>query len=491
MSAATPEGQQPSAPKTVIPIQPVPAGGGGGDDEVMISLYASRQKIYPRSVSGLLSKWRWALVWLTQIVFYGLPWLQWNARQAVLFDLEARRFYIFNLVLYPQDFIYLTGLLVISALALFLFTAVAGRLWCGYACPQTVYTEIFLWIEKLVEGDRSARQRLDKAPLSAQKLGKKALKHGLWIAVAIWTGFTFVGYFTPIRELGALTLAASLGPWQTFWVLFYGFATYGNAGFLREQVCKYMCPYARFQSAMFDKDTMIVTYDEKRGEPRGARSKKADPKALGLGSCVDCTLCVQVCPTGIDIRKGLQYECIGCGACIDVCDDVMDKVGYPRGLIKYSTQNGIAQGWTRAQMLKRAFRPRVLVYTAILGLITLAVLVSLFLRTPLKVDVIRDRGALARMVEQGRIENVYRLQVMNATESTQRYTVTVSGIPGITLDPSADIEVLPTEVRAAAVRVQIPPNGAEPGSHPITFEVKSSSDDAVRVVEKSVFLVPR
>jgi len=242
---------------------------------------------------------------------------------------------------------------------------------------------------------------------------------------------------------------------------------------------------------MFDKDTMIVTYDEKRGEPRGARSKKADPKALGLGSCVDCTLCVQVCPTGIDIRKGLQYECIGCGACIDVCDDVMDKVGYPRGLIKYSTQNGIAQGWTRAQMLKRAFRPRVLVYTAILGLITLAVLVSLFLRTPLKVDVIRDRGALARMVEQGRIENVYRLQVMNATESTQRYTVTVSGIPGITLDPSADIEVLPTEVRAAAVRVQIPPNGAEPGSHPITFEVKSSSDDAVRVVEKSVFLVPR
>ncbi|MFN3736813.1 cytochrome c oxidase accessory protein CcoG [Hydrogenophaga sp.] len=457
----------------------------------MISLYASRQKIYPRSVSGLLSKWRWALVWITQIVFYGLPWLQWNARQAVLFDLEARRFYIFNLVLYPQDFIYLTGLLVISALALFLFTAVAGRLWCGYACPQTVYTEIFLWLEKLVEGDRSARQRLDKAPMSAQKLGKKALKHGLWIAVAIWTGFTFVGYFTPIRELGALTLAASLGPWQTFWVLFYGFATYGNAGFLREQVCKYMCPYARFQSAMFDKDTMIVTYDEKRGEPRGARSKKADPAALGLGSCVDCTLCVQVCPTGIDIRNGLQYECIGCGACIDVCDDVMDKVGYPRGLIKYSTQNGVAQGWTRAQMLKRAFRPRVLVYTAILGLITLAVFVSLFLRTPLKVDVIRDRGALARMVEQGRIENVYRLQVMNATESTQRYTVTVSGIPGITLDPSADIEVLPTEVRAAAVRVQIPPNGAEPGSHPITFEVKSSSDDSVRVVEKSVFLVPR
>ena len=328
---------KPSA--TVIPIVPAAV-----DDETMVSLYAASQKIHPRSVSGVFSNWRWLMVWITQIVFYGLPWLEWNARQAVLFDLEARRFYIFSLVLYPQDFIYLTGLLVISALSLFLFTAVAGRLWCGFACPQTVYTEIFLWIEKKVEGDRSARLRLDAATMSASKLGKRVLKQVLWIAFALWTGFTFVGYFTPIRELAALSLAASLGPWQTFWVFFYGFATYGNAGFLREQVCKYMCPYARFQSAMFDKDTMIVTYDEKRGEPRGPRSKKADPVALGLGSCIDCTLCVQVCPTGIDIRKGLQYECIGCAACVDVCDDVMDKVGYPRGLIKFSTQNGMAAG---------------------------------------------------------------------------------------------------------------------------------------------------
>ncbi|TNF56978.1 MAG: cytochrome c oxidase accessory protein CcoG [Burkholderiales bacterium] len=457
----------------------------------MVSLYASRQKIYPRSVSGVFSRWRWLTVWITQLVFYGLPWLEWNARQAVLFDLEARRFYIFGLVLYPQDFIYLTGLLVISALALFLFTAIAGRLWCGYACPQTVYTEIFLWIEKRVEGDRAARMRLDKSALSAGKFGKKWLKHALWILFALWTGFTFVGYFTPIRELGALTLAGSLGPWQTFWILFYGFATYGNAGFMREQVCKYMCPYARFQSAMFDKDTMIVTYDEKRGEPRGARSKKADPAALNLGHCVDCTLCVQVCPTGIDIRKGLQYECIGCGACADVCDEVMDKVGYPRGLVKYSTQNGMNQGWSRSQMIRRALRPRVLVYSGILMAITLAVFVSLFLRTPLKVDVIRDRGALARMVEQGRIENVYRLQIMNATEDTQRYTISVSGLPGITLASDNEIEVLATEVRAVAVRVQIPPNAAQPGSHAIMFDIMSSGDETHQVAEKAAFLVPR
>ncbi len=488
MTSATPDV---NGSKPIIPIASAPPQGDAADDEVMVSLYASRQKIYPRSVAGLFSKWRWMTVWITQIVFYGLPWLEWNARQAVLFDLEARRFYIFGLVLYPQDFIYLTGLLVISALALFLFTAVAGRLWCGYACPQTVYTEIFLWIEKKVEGDRSARMRLDQSPLSAAKFSKKWIKHALWILFALWTGFTFVGYFTPIRELTAVSLAASLGPWQTFWIFFYGFATYGNAGFMREQVCKYMCPYARFQSAMFDKDTMIVTYDEKRGEPRGPRSKKADPKALGLGACVDCTLCVQVCPTGIDIRKGLQYECIGCGACIDVCDEVMDKVGYPRGLIKYSTQNGMAQGWSTRQMIRRAMRPRVLVYTGILLTITLAVMVSLFMRTPLKVDVIRDRGVLARMVEQGRIENVFRLQVMNATESTQRYVISVSGLPGITIASETEIEVLPTEVRSAVLRVQVPPDAAASGSHPIHFEIRSTGDDVSQVTEKAAFLVPR
>ena len=469
----------------IIPIVPASTG-----DEIEVSLYAAQEKIYPRSVAGFFSAWRWVTVWITQLVFYGLPWLQWNDRQAVLFDLEARRFYIFGLVLHPQDFIYLTGLLVISALALFLFTAIAGRLWCGYACPQTVYTEIFLWIEKKIEGDRSARIRLDDAGFSLGKLFKRLTKHGAWMAVALWTGFTFVGYFTPIRELAALTVALALGPWQTFWVLFYGFATYGNAGFMREQVCKYMCPYARFQSAMFDKDTLIVTYDEERGEPRGPRSKKADPAAMGLGACVDCSLCVQVCPTGIDIRNGLQYECIGCGACIDVCNDVMDKVGYPRGLVTYATQNGLANHWSKTQMLRRAMRPRVLIYSGILLAISTAVFVSLWLRTPLKVDVIRDRGALARMVEQGRIENVFRLQIMNVTETPQRYSVAVRGLDGIAIASEHEFEVLPAEVRSAVVRVQIPP-GVAPGSYPIDFDIQAIGNEDVRVREVAAFLVPR
>jgi len=482
------------APRKVIPIavvtgEPLQALPAGGDAEFG-SLYQAQKKIYPRSVTGLFSKWRWAMVFITQIVFYGLPWLEWGQRQAVLFDLEARRFYILGLVLYPQDFIYLSGILVISALSLFLFTAVAGRQWCGYACPQTVYTEIFLWLEKLTEGDRSARLRLDASPMSLNKFTRKASKQFLWLALALWTGFTFVGYFTPIKELGMSFMTAGMGPWETFWVFFYGFATYGNAGFMREQVCKYMCPYARFQSAMFDKDTLIVTYDEARGEPRGSRSKKADPKALGLGSCIDCTLCVQVCPTGIDIRKGLQYECISCAACIDACDTVMDKMSYPRGLIRYSTQNAVAQGWGKAQLLRRVFRPRVLIYSAILIAVTVALFASLALRVPFKVDVVRDRASLARIVSGGKIENVYRLQVMNATESTQNYRISANGLPGLVIAGETTISVDATESRWIAVTLQLPYEGASAGSHEIHFEVEALNSPG-RVAEKSVFLVPR
>ena len=459
-------------------------------DAEMFSLYASHEKIYPRSVSGFFSNWRWGMVFLTQLVFYGVPWLEWGQRQAVLFDLGTRRFYVFGLVLYPQDFIYLTGILVVSALSLFLFTAVAGRLWCGYACPQTVYTEIFLWIEKKVEGDRSARMRRDAQPLSLDKFTRKSAKHFLWLLLALWTGFTFVGYFTPIKELGLEFVQMRMSSWEVFWTFFYGFATYGNAGFMREQVCKHMCPYARFQSAMFDKDTLIVTYDEERGEPRGARSRKADPVALNLGACIDCTLCVQVCPTGIDIRKGLQYECIGCGACADVCDTVMDKMGYARGLVKYSTQNAINQHWTKSQTLRHVLRPRVLIYTAILAAIVIAMLVSLSLRTPFKVDVVRDRGVMARIVAGGKIENVYRLQLMNATESTQRYKISASGLPGLVVGSENVVSVGSTESRWVAVRVQAPFDSAAPGSHAIQFEVEAL-DSPDRLMEKSVFLVPR
>lgn len=481
-----------SSQNKIIPIVPQPAAPDDAADAEMVSLYEAHKKIYPRSVSGLFSRWRWVLVWLTQLVFYGLPWLEWGQRQAVLFDLGARRFYIFGLVLYPQDFIYLTGLLVISALSLFLFTAVAGRLWCGYACPQTVYTEIFLWIERKIEGDRSARIRLDEGPWSFNKVLRKGGKHAVWLLVALWTGFTFVGYFTPIVELGQEFLRWSMSSWEIFWVFFYGFATYGNAGFMREQVCKYMCPYARFQSAMFDKDTLIVTYDTERGEPRGARSRKADPASLSLGACVDCSLCVQVCPTGIDIRKGLQYECIGCGACADVCDTVMDKMGYARGLVKYSTQNAMRNHWTRKETWAHVFRPRVLIYTSILGAICVAMLVSLALRTPFKVDVVRDRGVMARIVAGGMIENIYRLQIMNAAESDQHYKITATGLPGLRLaadqEPAYLVEA--TQARWVAIRVQLPYEAAPAGSHTIHFEIVSEETGA-QVREKSVFLVPR
>jgi cytochrome c oxidase accessory protein FixG len=471
----------------VIPIIPIPAEP---KDEATESLYEAQKKIYPRAVTGLFARWRWGLVFFTQVLFYGLPWLQWGQRQAVLFDLGARRFYIFGYVLYPQDFIYLTGLLVISALSLFLFTAVAGRLWCGFACPQTVYTEMFLWIERKVEGDRNARMRLDGSAMSIEKLVKKWFKHILWGSLALWTGFSFVGYFTPIRELGLEFLQTRMGSWEVFWVFFYGLATYGNAGFLREQVCKYMCPYARFQSAMFDRDTLIVSYDATRGEPRGSRSRKADPAALSLGACIDCDLCVHVCPTGIDIRKGLQYECIGCGGCVDVCNTVMDKMNYPRGLIRFSTQNAITKGWTRKDIWRHILRPRVLLYGAVLASLCIAVTWSLVVRTPLRVDVVRDRGTLSRIVEGGRIENVYRLQVMNATEQPQDYRIKVEGIPGITVASEDEVKVGAAESRWVAVRLQVPYDAAPPGSHPIHFNVGMEHGDA-HVSEKSVFLVPR
>ncbi len=477
---------QPQATRKVIPIASVPADGGSGGG----SLYEAQKKIYPREVKGLFARWRWAFVWLTQIVFYGLPWLEWGQRQAVLFDLGARRFYIFGYVLYPQDFIYLTGLLVISALSLFLFTAVAGRLWCGFSCPQTVYTEIFLWIERQVEGSRVARMRLDAAPMSAAKLARKGLKHFIWIAVAFWTGFTFVGYFSSIRQLGADLAGLQLSSWEVFWVFFYGFATYGNAGFLREQVCKYMCPYARFQSAMFDPDTLIVSYDAGRGEPRGSRSRKADPAALSLGSCVDCSLCVQVCPTGIDIRNGLQYECIGCAACVDVCDTVMEKMNYPKGLIRFTTQNAVSKGWDRQQMWRRVLRPRVLVYGAVLATLSLLLVASLVARTPLKVDVVRDRAALSRIVAGGKLENVYRLQIMNATEEPQRYRIAAEGLPGLVVASEAEVQVGAAQARWVAVRLQIPYGSAPSGSHPIHFNIGTAAGDA-HVSEKSVFLVPR
>ena len=460
------------------------------------SLYEIRQKIYPRAVTGMFATWRWGFVLLTQLVFYGSPWLTWNGRQAVLFDLASRKFYIFGLVFWPQDIVYLTALLIVSAYALFLFTAVAGRLWCGYACPQTVYTEIFMWIERKVEGERLARMKLDKGPLSARKFGLKAIKHGLWIALALWTGFTFVGYFTPIKTLGQEVLALSTGPWESFWILFYGFATYGNAGWMREQVCKYMCPYARFQGVMFDPDTLIITYDRERGEPRGSRSRSDDHKGKGLGDCVDCGICVQVCPTGIDIRNGLQYECIGCTACIDGCNHVMEKMGYPKGLIRYSTENALKGHYSAERMVKRVLRPRVLIYTAILWTIIIGALFTLYNRVPLKVDVIRDRGSVMRDADEEETENVYRLQIMNTQEVSRDVRISVSGLDGIELKSEAQpIRVAPTSSHVVPVRVEASRRSGQKGSNRIQFTIEAADPERsdrppIKVVEKATFVIP-
>ena len=373
------------------------------------SLYAAQPKVYPREIDGLFARLRIAAVFALLGVFYLFPWLRWDGHQAVLFDLPARKFYVFGLTFWPQDFFWLAWLLIIAGLSLFFFTALAGRLWCGYACPQTVWTEVFLWIERACEGRRNQRIKLDAGPWTREKILRKGVKQTLWVTFSLWTGFTFVGFFTPVIELGRGVMHVSVSGWEGFWILFYGFATYGNAGYLREQVCKYMCPYARFQSAMFDKDTLIISYDAARGEPRGSRKKSADPRALGLGDCIDCDACVQVCPTGIDIRLGLQIECIACASCIDACDAVMHKMQYPRGLIRYTTENMLT-GKSR-----HVLRVRTLIYGGLLAFLLVTFAWGITHRSALIVEILRDRYALYRETSNGEIENSYAVKLVNKT----------------------------------------------------------------------------
>ncbi|HVK53283.1 MAG TPA: 4Fe-4S dicluster domain-containing protein [Pseudoxanthomonas sp.] len=497
------------------------------------SLYVSERKIYPRDVAGRLNRLRVAAVFWLLGMFYVFPWLRWDGRQAVLFDLPARKFYVFGLSFWPQDFLFLALLLIIAAMALFFFTALAGRLFCGYACPQTVWTEVFLWMESWTEGDRNQRMKLDAGPWTREKILRKGGKHLLWLVFALWTGFTFVGFFTPIRELTARA-PLGWGGWETFWVLFYALATWGNAGFLREQVCKYMCPYARFQSAMFDRNTLIIAYDPMRGEPRGPRKRglasvlerarglleksvaydyvfrahqhptAADNRlqARGtitfagagahaeplpkfapeqLGDCIDCTICVQVCPTGIDIRNGLQYECIACGACIDACDDVMGKMGYPNGLIRYSTQNAIDGKNTRVM------RPRVWVYGGILLALVSSWAWGVTHRSDLIVEVLRDRNALYSESADGSIENGYTLKIINKDQLTHRYTISLEGAAsGMTLaEDVRQVEVAAEQVLSLPVVVSAP--AGTHGRQPLRFQVERSDGQSSKQVDSSFF----
>ncbi len=448
------------------------------------ALYQSAQKIYPREIKGRFDKLSKLATVVLLGIFYGLPWVNLGERQAVLFDLPARKFHIFGLTLWPQDFPFLALLLIIAALSLFFFTALAGRLFCGFACPQTVWTEAFIWMEQWTEGTRSQRMKLDKAPWSWNKFRRKFSKQFLWITFSLWTGFTFVGYFAPIRELGIDIIALDVGGWTLFWGLFYGFATYGNAGYMREQVCKYMCPYARFQSAMFDKDTLIISYDAKRGEPRGSRSRSTDHKEAGLGDCIDCTLCVQVCPTGIDIREGLQYECIACAACIDACDSIMDKMNYPRGLVRYTTEHGLENEKTRI------LRPRTLIYATLLLILVSGLAIAIATRTPVILEPIRDRNSLYRELPDDVIENIYTLKIVNQSNDPRQFALSVSGLDGIALDgvdgPVAvgggDVLSLPARVRASRADAA--------GVNVIYFSVVALDDESVSVTVDSRFLGP-
>lgn len=453
------------------------------------ALYEEHKKIYPKQAKGVFNNWRIAAVIATQFVFYVFPWFNWNDRQAVLFDLVHRKFYLFGVVFLPQDFIYLAALLMCSAFGLFLWTTIAGRLWCGYSCPQTVYTEIFLWIEQAVEGDRPKRMKLDKGPWTGNKIMRKGIKHAIWLLFALWTGFTLVGFFSPIRDLLAAAPSFDFGPWETFWIFFYGGFTYLFAGFMREQVCKYMCPYARFQSVMFDADTLIISYDTARGEPRGARKKGVDPKASGLGDCVNCQVCVHVCPTGIDIRDGLQYECIGCAACVDACDEIMLKLGYPKGLIRYTTENALSGKYPESAIWSRMRRPRVLIYTAILTTIVGLSIGSFMLRQPLKVDILRDRASLVRETDDGMLENTYNLRFHNVSEETVRLKVSAEGMPSIQVKTDTPvIELAPMASHQIIAHVLVSPEEAPRGTHPIRFIIESADDKSISVTEKSSFI---
>ncbi|OOG22891.1 cytochrome c oxidase accessory protein CcoG [Thioalkalivibrio denitrificans] len=449
-----------------------PSAGADPADGNEPEFYAKREKIYPREVHGLFARLRLAGVLTLLGIFYGAPWLTWNDRQAIWFDLPGRKFHILGWTFWPQDFFLLALLLIIAALTLFFFTALAGRLWCGYACPQTVWTEVFLWTERRLEGDRSKQMKLARAPWTPRKIAIKGTKHSIWLLFSLFTGLTFVGYFSPIVELMPRFFTLQTGGWETFWILFYGFATWGNAGFLREQVCIYMCPYARFQGAMFDPDTLIISYDPKRGEPRGSRKRNVDPKEKGLGDCVDCTLCVQVCPTGIDIRDGLQYECIGCAACVDVCDDVMDRMNYPRGLIRYTTENAMEGKTTRV------LRPRMVLYGLLLLVLMAGLLFGIASRNPVGIDVMRDRNVLYRELPDGRVENVYRIKLMNKADAARAYHVEIRGLPGaeLVIDRSMPVSVPAGGVIEIPARVRMDPAVLDTPSAEVIFAAHVEGD---------------
>ncbi|MFO7993882.1 MAG: cytochrome c oxidase accessory protein CcoG [Marinobacter sp.] len=471
-----------------IPVKQVDPSSDASDNKNKntgtVELYASRKKIYVKEVKGFFQRIRNVSLTALMGMYFLFVWITVDGQPLIHFDLPAREFHLYGATFYPQDFILLSGMLIICAFGLFFITTLFGRVWCGYTCPQTVWTFIFMWVEERIEGGRNKRMKLDKAPRSAEKIAKKSAKHTAWLLIALATGITFVGYFYPIRELITDLFTVQANGWAYFWVAFFTVATYLNAGWMREQVCLYMCPYARFQSVMFDPNTRIVSYDPNRGEPRGSRKKGVDPAELGLGDCIDCGQCVQVCPTGIDIRDGLQYECIGCALCIDACDEVMDKMNYPRGLIRYTTENEL-EGKT-----SKLLRPRTFGYGLVLVAMMAAITVTIMTRVPAQLDVLKDRGAPFGYNGDGRVENSYTLKIANMTEVPHTFTISASGLEGIRVLTQDTVTVESGENRSVPTVVDVDPEIISESNNAIVFRVESQSDESLILETESRFVGP-
>jgi len=444
---------------------------------------SSDNLIHTRSFTGLFRTLRVGGAGFLFLAVFGTVWLNWGGRQAVLWDLAESKFHIFGATFWPQDFILLSALLSICAFGLFAITVFAGRVWCGYTCPQSSFTWLFMWCEKVTEGERNQRIKLHAAPWSLNKLARRSAKHALWLGISVLTGLTFVGYFTPIRPLATELLTWQMGGVSLFWVLFFTGATYVNAGWLREAVCMHMCPYARFQSVMFDKDTLTISYDVARGEHRGPRKREVKPADVGLGDCIDCQLFVQVCPTGIDIRDGLQMECIGCAACIDACDSIMDKMGYARGLVSYTSEHQLQGGKTHL------LRPRLIGYSTVLLVMIAALVVALVERPMVSLDVTKDRG-MFRENAQGQIENIYSLKVINKTQQRQDYRLELVDAEGFQLQGKTEISLAPGEISDVPVSVALLADKPASSSQTLRFKVSDVDEQWIHSAADSRFVAP-
>jgi cytochrome c oxidase accessory protein FixG len=451
-------------------------------------LYAPRVPVHPKRVDGVFRRLKWAALIVLLGIYYLVPWIRWDRGpgvpdQAVLIDLPARRAYFLWIEIWPQEVYYITGLLIVAAIALFFTTSLVGRIWCGYACPQTVWTDLYMLVERWIEGDRNARIKLDKAPWRASKLGKRAAKHAAWLVIAALTGGAWVLYFTdaPTVVQEIFTLQASTAVWATIGLLTC--STYLLAGHAREQVCTYMCPYARFQAAMFDEHTLVVTYRKWRGEPRAHH--KAGNSWEGRGHCVACNNCVAVCPTGIDIRDGQQLECIGCGLCIDACDAIMDKVGLPRGLIAFDTEASQSARETGRASGYRLLRPRTVIYGAMLALVGTVMIYGLATRPNFSLNVLRDRSPLFVTLRDGSIRNAYTLKILNKHRKETEFKLTAEGIEGTELrtvgedehaEHELDLEAAPDTVTQFRVLVHAPKNRLKGASTPLRFVLREEEN---------------